>query len=248
MKTFASLDSKYDGSSDLTNSNVLILLHGLGDTRDNFASFSFKMQLPQTAIVSLQGPFKIPFFDEGSGWMPSYDEEGLEYLSQDVIVRGGLEKTRSLLEQFLKECVIHSTDNPTGFSAEKIFLLGFGVGAQVGLDLVLFGDIPKLGGFVSISGSIDEGLYSQIASRKLDLTPTLITFGDQEDKLKEKIDVMKGLYSKGLEVFIAKDKGQSMPKGEEEMSCIMGFFSKHLWLRNLALEKMANEILEIEKL
>jgi hypothetical protein len=39
---------------------------------ENFIKFGEKMELPQTALVALQGPIPIPFFD-GSCWYPAFD-------------------------------------------------------------------------------------------------------------------------------------------------------------------------------
>jgi len=48
-------------SPDGVNSNLLILLHGLGDTEKRFADFGKQMALPQTAVVALRAPLPLPF-------------------------------------------------------------------------------------------------------------------------------------------------------------------------------------------
>ena len=48
--------------------NALILLHGLGDTHKSFTTFGEKLQLPETACISLGGTAKLPFDLEGKHW------------------------------------------------------------------------------------------------------------------------------------------------------------------------------------
>ena len=48
-------------SADGANSNLLLLLHGLGDTEDNYRKLAERMQLPQTCVLTLRGPGTLPF-------------------------------------------------------------------------------------------------------------------------------------------------------------------------------------------
>ena len=61
------------------DSNLLILLHGLGDTHVPFESLGRKLatNLPQTAILSLRGGSPVPFLDvPGWGWWEVWDSLG----------------------------------------------------------------------------------------------------------------------------------------------------------------------------
>ncbi|CAM9610239.1 unnamed protein product, partial [Phaeothamnion confervicola] len=62
----------YAPSPDGVDSNLLILLHGLGDTHENFANLARKMALPQTATLALRAPITLPF-ELGYGWYQAFD-------------------------------------------------------------------------------------------------------------------------------------------------------------------------------
>lgn len=69
----------YESSPSGVDSNLLILLHGLGDTHLPFQNLGRKLagNLPQTAILSLRGGSPIPFLDqEGWAWWPVWDDLG----------------------------------------------------------------------------------------------------------------------------------------------------------------------------
>lgn len=62
------LSFDYQSSPGGIDSNLLILLHGLGDSNQPFLSLGKKLQgdLPQTAILSLCGGCAIPFMEHSS--------------------------------------------------------------------------------------------------------------------------------------------------------------------------------------
>lgn len=73
------LTFSYEPSPSGVDSNLLILLHGLGDTKNPFHSLGKKLatNLPQTAILSLQGGSPVPFLDDqGFGWWDVWDGLG----------------------------------------------------------------------------------------------------------------------------------------------------------------------------
>ena len=62
-------------SQNKTNSNLLILLPGIGDIKENFINFGKKLELPQTSLLCLNGFIQIPYFD-GFSWFNSFDCDG----------------------------------------------------------------------------------------------------------------------------------------------------------------------------
>ena len=73
---FPALHFTYSSSPD-RDTNLLILFHGLGDTKAPFASLATSLNLPQTATLSLQGPQRVPLLEEEAyQWWPSFDELG----------------------------------------------------------------------------------------------------------------------------------------------------------------------------
>lgn len=67
------LKFKYTPSADGVDTNILLLLHGLGDTLQPFHNLGNKLQLPQTAIMAIQAPEPIPFMGESYQWYPSFN-------------------------------------------------------------------------------------------------------------------------------------------------------------------------------
>lgn len=62
--------STYHASADGADSNLLIMLHGLGDTDKPFAQLGQQLQrtLPQCAVLSLQGQLQVPLLGGGMWW------------------------------------------------------------------------------------------------------------------------------------------------------------------------------------
>ena len=48
--------------------NVLVLLHGLGDTNESFSNLGKQLSLPETVCISLQAPTPLPFDLGGFHW------------------------------------------------------------------------------------------------------------------------------------------------------------------------------------
>ncbi|EKM78385.1 hypothetical protein AGABI1DRAFT_75973, partial [Agaricus bisporus var. burnettii JB137-S8] len=68
---------EYTPSDDGTDENLLILLHGLGDTHIPFAKLGKQLKLPQTATLAIRAPEKIPYlYEEAYQWYESFDPLG----------------------------------------------------------------------------------------------------------------------------------------------------------------------------
>ena len=63
-----------DGHHDL---NLLLLLHGRGDTPDNYARLAERMRLPNTACISLPGLRPMPYDLPGREWFLNHDDDFL---------------------------------------------------------------------------------------------------------------------------------------------------------------------------
>lgn len=65
----APLALTYVSAPDKVDSNLVILLHGLGDTEAPFVQLGSQLQrnLPQTAILVVRGGHAVPFMD-GQSW------------------------------------------------------------------------------------------------------------------------------------------------------------------------------------
>lgn len=140
----------YETSPDGIESNLLILLHGLGDTAANFLEFGRRLSLPQTSVLAVTAPLALPFGDMGSGWLPAFEEDGALI---DEPVRNGdrrriaaLRASRGLLASFLRALV-----SRCNWNGSELFLLGFSQGGTVAIDVATHSSQLILGGIVGIS-------------------------------------------------------------------------------------------------
>ncbi|GAA6053617.1 hypothetical protein JCM3770_001557 [Rhodotorula araucariae] len=71
------LRAHYAPASDGADCNLVILLHGLGDTAAPFFALGKSLNLPQTAVLSLQAPDRVPLLEEEAWqWWDSFDSLG----------------------------------------------------------------------------------------------------------------------------------------------------------------------------
>lgn len=197
--------------------NVLILLHGLGDTSESFTNLGKQLALPETTCISLQAPTPLPFelggfhwgddiiFDQASGQM-DFDTgftKSVKIIKQDIIEDG-----------LLKKC---------GYKPRDIMLFGFGQGAMAALATAACMS-QELGGIVSIGGP----LPSSIASAKAVKTPVLLLGGSSNTLItRTTLDKLKAAFQ-----FVEYKKwtrtGDGMPRNRDEMLPIMRFFAHQL--------------------
>ena len=117
--------------------NLLVLLHGLGDTCDNFAAFGRKMELPRTSVLSLHAPLPLMPGDllpgEGGAWFPAFEPDGSPLAPRPGDPRrpAGLRAAAALVRRCLEEGCWASGR----WRARDTFLLGFSHGAIVAAEL-----------------------------------------------------------------------------------------------------------------
>ncbi|KAI8329145.1 Alpha/Beta hydrolase protein [Chlamydoabsidia padenii] len=240
------LKFQYTSSPDGVDTNLLVLLHGLGDTLQPFASLGQKLELPQTATIAVQAPEPIPFLDgECFQWFPSFNPlTGEELLSGHPEQRKGLLTTRKLLEE-----LIHHVMDHCQYEASHIFLFGFSQGGTVALDQLLEGNIRNLGGAISISGYPLR--MNEVSASKQRIPydgPILITQGDKDPVIGSKNQaekmcnqVKESCSSKAnIEHLFFAGKGHSMPVSQSEWRSIHSFFANQMPRRNLQLENMSD--------
>lgn len=133
------------------DSNLLILLHGLGDSDAGFFNLGKGLQktLPQTAVLTVQAPIAVPFLDPGMHWMwyPTFDNLG------EVLTAPNPTETVQHFTELIQHLVEHC-----GWLASSVHIFGFGQGATVALETLVawFKSHTKpteaLGSIVSVSG------------------------------------------------------------------------------------------------
>ncbi|CAO3681437.1 unnamed protein product [Rhizopus stolonifer] len=234
---------EYNPSQDGINHNLLILLHGLGDSKMPFAKLGQQLKLPQTATLAVQAPEAVPYMDGCYQWFPTFDMFTGDFLAPGNPERmKGLTNTRKKMDELLEHLINHCGWNPP-----NIFLFGFSQGGTIALDTVLFGNVRNLGGVISISGYLLEEQSKQNKIGAGYAGYILITQGEKDETVSKasaetKFKEIKNFCASSAEVsqtFI-QNKTHAMPNSEKEWRLVHTFFGKNMSRRNIELENMAD--------
>ena len=204
-------------ASSPQTTNIVILLHGLGDTADSFTNLAKQLALPETTCISLQAPTPLPFeiggfhwgdditFDHASGQM-DFDTgftNAVKVIKQDVIEEG-----------LLKMC---------GYKPRDIMLFGYGQGAMAALATAA-SVAEELGGIVSIGGH----LPSSNTSGQCIKTPVLLLGGSSNTSItRTQLEKLKAVF-RSIEYQMWNRAGDGMPRNRDEMLPIMRFLARRL--------------------
>ncbi|KAM0746798.1 hypothetical protein T439DRAFT_306246, partial [Meredithblackwellia eburnea MCA 4105] len=126
---YPSLRFSYSASKE-RDSNLLILFHGLGDTQKPFFNLGKSLNLPQTAVLAVEGLKRVPLLEEEAWqWWESFDQLG------ELIPNPNPTPAISTLIDFLT----YLTASPTGpqWLPSQIHLFGFSQGGSLAIHLAL---------------------------------------------------------------------------------------------------------------
>jgi len=229
---------------------VLVLLHGLGDGHDAFATLGKQMNLPETACVSVRGP-KALLDLEGAHWG---DDIIFDSTTGGLDADSGLKESTELLRILIKEVLVEKC----GYAPREIGLFGFGQGGMVALSTACKSRFSKLnrqccytnhactvaiqssapnddnaaytsselGGVISIGAPAPSEAPAALVSKCK--TPVLVCAGSDRSAVTSTAeDKLKRLFE-FLEVKRYRKSGDSMPSNRDEMMPIMQFFSRRL--------------------
>ncbi|KAJ1621061.1 Phospholipase/Carboxylesterase-domain-containing protein [Pavlovales sp. CCMP2436] len=231
----------FERSADGVESNLLVLLHGLGDTAANFAAFGRRLKLPQTSVLSVTAPMRLPFEDMGSGWYLAFEQDG-SLISEPMKagdqrrcegLRCSSEALSALLRALVQKC---------NWREHELFILGFSQGGTVAVDAATHAEIP-LGGVVGVSCACV--LPEDMEGEHLVLQSPLITLhGTCDDSVPialsraTRLQLRERLAQSATKhEFVELDGGKhSTPQNAEQTRPLMEFFSRHLRSRNTALD------------
>jgi predicted esterase len=203
--------------------DILILLHGLGDTNKSFSQLGKNLNLPETACLSIQGPNPIPPIFTGSD-LPAFhwgDDVLVDERQGEIDLDAGFQKIEKII---LDDVVKGALMQKCRFPARNILFLGFGQGGMVALHIASSAWDLEFGGVVSIGGRLPGNGKEGPKSK----TPVLVLGGSRSTQVtRSAIDGLKRRFG-DLE-YVKWEKGEdSMPRSREEMLPIMKFFARRL--------------------
>ncbi|KAI0058366.1 hypothetical protein BV25DRAFT_1810832 [Artomyces pyxidatus] len=220
----------YTPSDDGTDENLLILLHGLGDTHIPFGKLGRSLNLPQTATLALRAPEKIPYlFQEAYQWYPSFDRLG--EMIPHPNPTPALDYLATALDHLTRDCA---------WPPHRIHLFGFAQGGSVAAESALRwwrreletkdATPPRaLGSVVTVAGPLLS--YPTLSTP----CPTPLLAFHHPDSADSALpgDALTA-FRKGFRAIAeAKKRGEGMPRSKEEWFPIMKFWSEYLGRRQV---------------
>ncbi|CZT08403.1 related to Phospholipase/Carboxylesterase superfamily [Rhynchosporium agropyri] len=202
--------------------NILILLHGLGDTQTSFSTLGKNLNLPETVCISIRGLNPIPPIFTGSE-TPAFhwgDDVLVDEGKGEIDPDGGFKMVESVLGAILLKALIEEC----GFQARNIHFLGFGQGGMVALHLASCRE-EEFGGVISIGGRLPASSSQSAEKCK---TPILLCGGSRSPQVtRSAVDAIKARF---MHVeYVKWEKGDdSMPKNRDEMLPLMKFLARRL--------------------
>ncbi|KJX99551.1 phospholipase/Carboxylesterase superfamily protein [Zymoseptoria brevis] len=203
--------------------NILILLHGLGDNHESFTALGKQMALPETCCISIRGPqnlLDLGGFHYGDEIMFDSSNGGLD-------ADAGFKQTTEILKSLVVNDVLVEK---CGYTLREIMVFGFGQGGMAALNLAVAlhqtSPTNELGGIISIGAPLPSEAPASLDPKCK--TPILVCAGSDastvtssaEDKLKRVFEF--------VEVKRYRKPGDSMPSNRDEMLPVMQFFSRRL--------------------
>ena len=197
--------------------NILILLHGLGDTSAPFTTLGRQLALPETTCISLQAPTPLPFELSGFHWG---DDIQFDQATGNMDFDTGFTKAIKIIKEDIIEKGLVSK---CGFKHREIMIFGFGQGAMAAIAAAT-SMTEELGGIISIGGP----LPASCKHAKGVTTPVLVLGGSSNTLItRTALTDLKDSFQ-NVEYHKWSKGGDSMPQNREEMLPIMRFFARRL--------------------
>lgn len=244
----------YRHSHDKIDTNLLIFLHGAGDTHLPYHELAKNMKLPQTATLSINansmgGSFVTLPFDLGCTWF-----EEMNYQTGDVLSVCDSKRITSLNHACEKlDALIDKISGETqSWIPERVFLFGFSAGAcaimHICCDRRQSGKRP-LGGAICVAGGLNgitkKSQTSNNNNMTIESTPLLLIGGENDQSYPISVMDRDGLLYRtcndsinnvSVKTFVQSGKGHEMIKHREETKCIMEFLGEKMIRRSMAME------------
>ncbi|KAJ5689217.1 hypothetical protein N7462_003609 [Penicillium macrosclerotiorum] len=220
-KLTVTITSPPNASPSTPSPNILLLLHGIGDTAVGFTAFGRAMSLPETTVVTVQAPAPLPFDLGGFHWG---DDVAFDSTTGALDMDAGLARSTATLAAVVRDTL----GQKCGYRRREILILGFGQGGMAGLAVAreLSADGGEaLGGVISIGAPYAlSGARTGAKSR----TPVLLVAGRDSSVVSEgAVRRTKDVFE-FVEVSWYARRGDGMPSSREEMLPVMQFLARRL--------------------
>ncbi|KAL3458533.1 Alpha/Beta hydrolase protein [Aspergillus heterothallicus] len=219
-------------SNDRAPPNILLLLHGLGDTHAPFTNLAKSLSLPETTVLTLQAPNPLPLDIPGFHWG---DDINFDSRTGALDMDAGFNTMkRFLVEDIIKKVLLEKC----GYQLREIMVLGFGQGGMSGLvaaqelmpeTTTTPGGTGELGGVISIGAAYPLSLAGKSGTGKgKSRTPVLLVSGRDSDIVTDSAVKRTKEVFEFVEVHRYSRRGDTMPRSRDEMLPIMRFFGRRL--------------------
>ncbi|KAI4185817.1 MAG: hypothetical protein LQ346_005813 [Caloplaca aetnensis] len=201
--------------------NVLLLLHGLGDTEDSFTQLARQLALPETVCICVQAPSPLPFDLGGFHWG---DDITFDQSKGTMDYDTGFEKSSRVIKEDIIEKVLHQI---CGYKPRNILFFGFGQGGMAAIAIVLACK-AEFGGIISIGGSLPSNHQNTSDKEGKNQTPVVVLGGSSQTLITQSaLTSMKKAFQ-STEYTKWPRPGDGMPRNRDEMLPIMKFFARRL--------------------
>ncbi|OKO99813.1 hypothetical protein PENSUB_8030 [Penicillium subrubescens] len=207
--------------------NILLLLHGIGDSAAGFTSFGRAINLPETTVLAVQAPAPLPFDLGGFHWG---DDVSFDSRTGTLDMDAGFTRSTSLLAN---EVIRQTLVQKCGYQLREIMILGFGQGGMAGLaaarELGSTGTDGKASG--ALSGVISIGApyaLSGARSGAKNRSPVLLVAGRDSEVVSDGAVRRTKEVFEFVEVSRYARRGDGMPSNRDEMLPVMQFFARSL--------------------
>lgn len=207
--------------------NILLLLHGIGDSATGFTSFGRAINLPETTVVTIQAPAPLPFDLGGFHWG---DDVSFDSRTGALDMDAGFTRSTALLAN---EVIRQTLVQKCGYQLREIMILGFGQGGMAGLAAAREVGSAVTDGKASgaLAGVISIGApyaLSGARSGTKNRTPVLLVAGRDSEVVSDGAVRRTKEVFEFVEVSRYARRGDGMPSSRDEMLPVMQFFARRL--------------------
>ncbi|THZ82836.1 alpha/beta-hydrolase [Aureobasidium pullulans] len=199
--------------------NILILLHGLGDAHLPFAQLGTQMNLPETACISIKAPEPLPFEASSFHWG---DDVIFDNTVGTIDPDGGFKK---VVPRLVKEIIEDTLIKKCGYQPRELMLFGFGQGGMVVLSIAVSME-KELGGVISVGGPLPSEAVASLSPKRK--TPILVCSGSDSPWVTSSAENKLKAVFESVQFNRYRRSGDTMPKRRDEMYPIMQFFARRL--------------------